>query len=294
MENLTKQQIVLLTLLVSFVTSIATGIITVSLMDQAPAGVTQTVNRVVERTIEKVVQAPSQQATVVTKETVVVKEDDLIVSTIDQNAKSIVRIVPSGALEGSAAAVGLVLSKDGIIAVDSWSLLPDTKYSARFSDGSVYSAQSVFKSSGGNVELLKVSIPETEKETSFSPAKLADSDTVKLGQTVVFISGRDSNAVETGLISTLGYKKPAIGDSATTTSATTTTQSTSAPQVDTIDTNIKGNSSVGGVLTNLSAEVIAFVLHRDTLQFVPSNVIKSLLGDYIVSLAKPASSVKTP
>src|SRR3989338_3691505 len=39
-ENLTKQQIVLVTLLVSFVTSLATGIITVSLMEQEPQGVT--------------------------------------------------------------------------------------------------------------------------------------------------------------------------------------------------------------------------------------------------------------
>ena len=115
MENLNKQQIILLTLLVSFVTSIATGIVTVSLMDQAPAGVTQTINHVVERTIEKVVPSDTNPNQIV-KETVVINEDDKVSEVIDKNRSALVRIY--GTNEGGISkffGVGVEISKSGII-----------------------------------------------------------------------------------------------------------------------------------------------------------------------------------
>jgi hypothetical protein len=54
MEHLNKAQIVLLTLFVSFVASMATGIVVVTLMQQSPEPVAQTITKVIERTIEKV------------------------------------------------------------------------------------------------------------------------------------------------------------------------------------------------------------------------------------------------
>ena len=123
MEKLTKQQIVLLTLLVSFITSIATGIVTVALMDQAPAGVTQTINRVVERTIEKVVTEPAKNnnsAAVVTRETIVVKEDDKIVESVEKNKNSIVRVYANTRNAGDVRdrifiGLGTIVSKEGLI-----------------------------------------------------------------------------------------------------------------------------------------------------------------------------------
>jgi hypothetical protein len=88
-QDLNKTQLILLAILLSFVTSIATGIVTVTLMQQAPQGVTQTINRVVQHTIEKV--APE---TVGKVQTVVVKEDDLVVDAIKRTRANIVYLYP--------------------------------------------------------------------------------------------------------------------------------------------------------------------------------------------------------
>ncbi len=77
-KDLNKTQLIWLAVLLSFVVSIATGIVTVTLMQQAPAAVTQTINRVVQQTVEKVV--PGYTST--TTQTVVVKEDDLVVDAV--------------------------------------------------------------------------------------------------------------------------------------------------------------------------------------------------------------------
>ena len=99
-EHLSKSQIVLLTLLISFVTSIATGIVTVSLMAQAPPAIAQTVNRIVEQTVQQVVpanQSASAGKTVVTEQkTVVVKESDMISQAVARVSPSLVRMTFTG------------------------------------------------------------------------------------------------------------------------------------------------------------------------------------------------------
>ena len=53
-KDLTKTQLIMLAVLLSFVTSIATGITTVTLMQQAPSSVTVPLTQIVRQTVEKV------------------------------------------------------------------------------------------------------------------------------------------------------------------------------------------------------------------------------------------------
>ena len=118
-EKLTKSQIVLLTLLISFVTSIATGIVTVSLMQQAPPTVAETVNRIIEHTIEAATSTPrSQTATVVQQQTVVVNEADLVAQAVKAISPSIVRIYSDGSDQPQFLGLGVVVDASGTVAAD--------------------------------------------------------------------------------------------------------------------------------------------------------------------------------
>jgi len=201
MEELTKTQILLLTLLVSFVTSIATGIITVALMDQAPAGVTQTVNRVVERTIEKVVPEKNS-ANVITKE-VVVREENLITDAIDKTAKSLIRIrktitTESGTPASVTVAFGTVMSNKGNIVAPSSFLEENTTYKALLPDGTEVALKLSFFEKG----LAFFTIAE-ETKFEFIPIKFADTTSVKLGETAITLYGREKNTVAIGIISAI-------------------------------------------------------------------------------------------
>lgn len=120
-EELSKSQLILLTILVNFVTSIATGILTVSLLDNAPAFVTQTVNRVVERTIETVaaaapaaiVQAPAPS------------NQDLVTAAIGAGAARAVAIYTAKAGTSTpAVSIGTYLPKARVIVTAAQDALP--------------------------------------------------------------------------------------------------------------------------------------------------------------------------
>ncbi len=215
MEHLNRHQLILLVLLITFVTSIATGIMTVSLLQQAPVEVTRNINNVVERTIQTVVpdsissaiNPPSKDVT-----TVVVKEEDMIISSINKNIKSIVRISETNSLGTKIFyGIGVVVSKDGLIAADRQTIVADSVYSAVWSDGSEWKLVPLGVDKDTNSIFFKVNLPEKTKY-DFSPATIASAD-LQLGQTVVGLGGETQNAVAVGRVSSFVMKESGTGTS---------------------------------------------------------------------------------
>ncbi len=202
LEQLTKHQIVLLTLLVSFVTSIATGIVTVSLVNQAPPEVQRTINQIVERTVEVATTLPEQPAVaaVATEKTVVVKEDDLAAESIAAAQKAIIRIVSRNAPD-TLLARGVIISPNGTAITDRAALAPA---GTRNLEAILYSGERVplaVRAGTSSVALLDVAVtPE-----GFTAATIADPSKVKLGQSVIRIGGSGADTVGMGVIAALPH-----------------------------------------------------------------------------------------
>jgi len=271
MEHLTKQQIVLLTLLVSFVTSIATGIFTVTLMQQAPGGVTSTINRIVERTVEKVVPVETQKAQIVTNEvTTIIKEDDLVVEAVAANEKSLVRVYAStmGNADPAFMGYGIIVATGGILVTDRKVYAENASYSGEFFGGSTYPLEVVRLAEGEKVVFLKPIVPVGE-HPAFDSVTLAASRDTRLGQAVISLEGRERTSVSRGIVTAL-YQKDTDRAASTT---------PSAREIIAIETNIPFRSDAwGSPLIDLSAELVGIYLGNDTQSgmrtYVPANTLR--------------------
>ena len=150
-EELTKTQIILLTLLMSFVTSIATGIITTSLLSEAPQSFTQTINRVVERTIEKAAPAPSQIK--------LTDEAKAAVAVLQKATEATIQISEVGT-DGKTmpVAIGVIASKDGFVVSSNAGIKQDGVYKGTLSDNSVIPLTLVNIEGTGDVAIFKINI----------------------------------------------------------------------------------------------------------------------------------------
>lgn len=272
MEDLSKHQLILLVLLITFVTSIATGIITFTLLSEAPVEVTQQINRVVEKTIERVVTEPGKPEKITT--TVVVNEEDRVLESIAKNEKSIVRLKTTGS-DGSEifAGLGLVVSADGVIAADLRSYSSASSFKISFSNGKTYSSGKIFVDKENGFIFIKTDFPKTENpKPIFYPAVFGNSDGVKIGQTLVAISGRDSNAASIGRVFQLSF-------------------ATDKKTVTNILSDIKvSKSHFGSLVMNLTGEVIGLeapVGEAETeYSFLPINFVRIATTKALAELSK--------
>lgn len=238
LEHLTKHQILLLTLLVSFVTSIATGIVTVSLMDQAPNGVTRVINQIVERTVETVAPV-SQGAAASSVTTVVVKDDDLAAQSIAKVQKSIIRITERGS--DDLVARGLIIDGNGVAITDRAAIVATraSVLDAILPSGERVPAVVRRSQADGPIMVLDVVVGTS---TAFAPAVLSATGNLKLGQSVIRIGGTGSDAVGIGVIA----RVPAEAG---------------AP----IETSVE-SLTPGAVLTTLFGEVVGMVTAASAAQ----------------------------
>ncbi|GEM_PF-270578 len=160
MEDLTTTQVILLTLFISFVTSIATGIVTVTLLEQAPVGVTQTINRVVEHTVERIV--PGESKTTVKE--VLVTGEDLVARVITASTPALVRITGVVDIEDEGGVTtpveknytGIFVSKDGyIVSTEDIVTSVARELEVSLTNGEKHSAE-VVSAGGEGVSILKI------------------------------------------------------------------------------------------------------------------------------------------
>ena len=243
-KELNKSQLILLAILLSFITSIATGIVTVTLMQQAPVSITTPINRVVQQTVEKITQIEGKP----TIQTVVIKEEDLVVEAISKNQSAIFTITKNGfddtgkVIEVSAGR-GFVISNDGVVVADAI-LVPDKEtYFVKNSSGT-FKAEFVSTDKSG-ISFLKIGDPvDGESKLAFTLSSFGDLNKLKAGQKILVIG----NAISSF-----------IYDGNSNLSINTT----------------KGNA--GGLVSDLDGNVLGISLNNDTTSFVSiSNIINIL------------------
>ncbi len=236
-EHLTKTQIVLLALLCTFVASIATGIVTVSLLAQAPPAVPQTINHIIQRTVETVAPSTITSETPTTETvketTVIVKEDELLSNTITASFAKLG--IVHGGVGTSTPVVALGIPVGNMLITDS-TAASDT-HTVEFGD-SILTYK--FETKFAEVGIAVLRLTEGKAPTGF---RIADTGQTKLGQSVVVLPSASGSRVGIGAI-TARYTLGRIGDDADETS------------IRAIETNIGSKPLVGAPLLNAFGDLL--------------------------------------
>lgn len=308
-DRLTKTQFVLLILLVSFVTSLATAIITATLVKQAPPLFTQSVTKVIEKLKPEQQESPAVFPT----RPIIITQEDLVVKLVFETSPAVVSIIATKDLpvieqyfvnpfendelfkrffgEGLSpdfkipqyrqkgvepqqisSGTGFFVSADGFLLTNRH-VVEDKEafYSVIMNDGRKFETKVLARDPFYDIAILKVE----EIKTSF--IKFGDSNKLKIGQTAVAIGnalGEFQNTVSVGVISGLRRTVTAVG-------------SAKGPEIlqDVIQTDAAinpGNS--GGPLLDLNGQAIglnvATARGAENIGFsLPINLAKKAIED---------------
>lgn len=295
MEDFTRTQLVLLGVFISFITSMVTGVVVVSLMRQEPTGVVQTINRVVERTVEKVVPAEKEIITeteVITKEVVtevVIKESDLIASAVQTGIQGLFSLHLIDDVGDTTLGSGFVLTSEGIMVTDAQLFEKlgeeDTTEQAMpelYIEYGEYTVpvELVLQDELNDIALLKP-VPdvidndgavEAATAITYTPLVFADVDALQLGQAVIALDGAGSGNVSKGIISSLDVG--IVADAVT---------EDYVGQLNYILTDIRLEATgAGGPLLSLDGEVVglnSIDAGSGVIRAVPTHKIEALLAE---------------
>lgn len=302
MEDLNRTQLIMLVLLVSFITSLVTGIVTVSLVEQTPSPITQTINKVIEKMVpyENKEQAASPVPAVIPYQ----NKEDATIKAVKNVSPSVVSVVatkdipvieeyyinpfpglmpdlqiPQYRQKGTekkqvSSGTGFFISKDGLLLTNKH-VVEDIKaeYSVILNDGRKLEAKVLARDPFQDIAIIKIT------GDNFIPIPLGDSDSVNVGQTVIAIGnalGEFRNTVSVGIISGLHRSVTAEGSSAGPEQLQELIQTDAAIN--------PGNS--GGPLLDLSGKVIginaAMAQSAQSIGFaLPINIAKRDVNDAI-------------
>ncbi len=159
-KDLNKTQLILIAVLLSFVTSIATGITTVTLMQQAPQSVTVPITRIVKETVEKIVPAE------VPKNQTLSPEEKKLLEELKAIKPLTVTLFLKGEKEDKVLGTGLFLGDNKVVIA---SVIEGPKEGEVYVVRSVLGEQKVSKVTTEKdftvIELVKVETPTTPGET---------------------------------------------------------------------------------------------------------------------------------
>ena len=220
-DHLNKSQLVLLTLFVSFVTSIATGIVTVSLMQQAPPAITQTVSRIVERTVEKLVPGQMASAATTPVKTVIVTQTVsadtntvTIAQAVEHASDSVVRLGTVPSAESAATTflgLGVIIDSHGTIATDADVVGDRADAQVTLAGGTPVRMFVVSRDERGIAYLSPAST--TDSTIRFNPIPISGMHST-LGNSIIVLGGKMSTRVSVGIVTALSNLSAASSSAA--------------------------------------------------------------------------------